>query len=64
MVADQRTQLKITFQLDEYRHARGAFQEGKAIVKRTNISPGKGYSFVLFPFTPFPLILIASLSWP
>ena len=64
MVADQRTQLKITFQLDEYRHARGAFQEGKAIVERTNISPGKGYSFVSFPFTPFPLILIASLSWP
>ncbi|KAL3583362.1 hypothetical protein D5086_014423 [Populus alba] len=46
MVADQRTQLKITFQLDEYRHARGAFQEGKAIVERINISPGKGYSFV------------------
>ncbi|KAG6767762.1 hypothetical protein POTOM_026648 [Populus tomentosa] len=64
MVADQRTQLKITFQLDEYRHARGAFQEGKAIVERTNISPGKGYSFVSFPFTPLPLILIASLSWP
>ncbi|KAH8503865.1 hypothetical protein H0E87_014931 [Populus deltoides] len=41
MVADQRTQLKITFQLDEYRHARGAFQEGKAIVKRTNISPAQ-----------------------
>ncbi|KAG5241023.1 HAT transposon superfamily protein [Salix suchowensis] len=41
MVADQRTQLKITFQLDDYRHARGAFEEGKAIDKRTNISPAQ-----------------------
>ncbi|KAF9678129.1 hypothetical protein SADUNF_Sadunf07G0002900 [Salix dunnii] len=38
---NQRTQLKITFQLDDYRHARGAFEEGKAIVKRTNISPAQ-----------------------
>ncbi|KAB5547451.1 hypothetical protein DKX38_010857 [Salix brachista] len=36
---NQHTQLKITFQLDDYRHARGAFEEGKAIDKRTNISP-------------------------
>ncbi|KAL3571401.1 hypothetical protein D5086_025305 [Populus alba] len=46
MVAHQRTQLIITFQLDEYRHARGDFEEGRAIAERTNISPGKGYSFL------------------
>nr|XP_034899531.1 protein PHOSPHATE STARVATION RESPONSE 1-like isoform X4 [Populus alba] len=39
MVAHQRTQLIITFQLDEYRHARGDFEEGRAIAERTNISP-------------------------
>lgn len=41
MVAHQRTQLIITFQLDEYRHARGDFEEGRAIAERTNISPAQ-----------------------
>jgi hypothetical protein len=52
MVAHQRTQLIITFQLDEYRHARGDFEEGRAIAERTNISPGKGYSFFDFIYPP------------
>lgn len=41
MVAHQRTQLIITFQLDEYRHAGGHFEEGRAIAERTNISPAQ-----------------------
>ncbi|EEF32010.1 uncharacterized protein LOC8287228 [Ricinus communis] len=44
MVQDPRTQDLISLQLDEYRHARGAFKEGSAINKRTNISPAQWWS--------------------
>ncbi|KAG6747553.1 hypothetical protein POTOM_047439 [Populus tomentosa] len=49
MVAHQRTQLIITFQLDEYRHARGDFEEGRGIAERTIISPAakQTYDMVL-----------------
>ncbi|XP_020537128.1 uncharacterized protein LOC105640149 isoform X2 [Jatropha curcas] len=39
MVQDQHTQDLISSQLDEYRHARGAFKDGSAIDKRINVSP-------------------------
>lgn len=44
LVNDQHTQDLISFQLDEYRHARGAFKEGSAFGKRANVPPGKGYT--------------------
>ncbi|KAJ9145619.1 hypothetical protein P3X46_027982 [Hevea brasiliensis] len=44
MVPDQHTQDLISLQLDEYRHARGAFKEGSAIGKRTNVSPAQWWS--------------------
>lgn len=41
MVPNHHIQELISVQLDEYRHARGAYKEGRAIDKRTSIPPGK-----------------------
>lgn len=40
MVQDQRTQDLISIQLDEYRHAKGAFSRGSAVDQRNIYSPG------------------------
>ena len=41
LVQDQRSQDLISRQLEDYRHARGSFEEGSAINQRTSDPPGK-----------------------
>ncbi|KAF5452866.1 hypothetical protein F2P56_027824 [Juglans regia] len=44
LVQDQRSQDMISRQLEEYRHARGSFEEGSALDQRTNMPPALWWS--------------------